>query len=76
MEEWELRLEVSYNPVDHLLIFTSFFGCGRSKGHYFCLTTLVNHFPYLSYSPVGCGVPFPVFKTPISEYIEIEIEEP
>ena len=44
MEEWEL-------------IFTHFVWLW-SKGLYSCLTTWVTHFPYLSYYPVGCGVPF------------------
>ena len=26
-EEWEGSSHISYNPVDHLLIFTNFFGC-------------------------------------------------
>ena len=28
-EEWEGSSHISYNPVDHLLIFTHFFGFGQ-----------------------------------------------
>ena len=58
MEEWELRLEISKLPVDHLLIFNKFFGCGQGI-LLLPITTWVTHFPYLSYSQAGCGVPLP-----------------
>ena len=48
-EEWEGNSHISYNPVDHLLIFTHFFWLW-STGLYSCLTTWVTHFSKLSNS--------------------------
>ena len=45
----------SHRPSTH---FYSFFLLW-SKGLYSFLTIWVTHFPYLIYSPAGCGVPFP-----------------
>ena len=50
-EEWEGSSHISYNPVDHLLIFTHFFGCDRPDSTLVLSNYLGDSFPQTEQPP-------------------------
>ena len=64
-EEWEGSSHISYNPVDHLLIFTHYFWLWSTR-LYSCLTTWVTHFSQLSNPPNRSFLPVLLCSLPWS----------